>query len=133
MNEITCALFLSTMVPGFILLVLFMRYRTFDRSVVRRCLAISTFVLFAFCFSYTIFSDEVDISLKVGLLEDLTWLVAVVFGFYFGHRVIDNWNMLKFIEKNPDLLTGFSGQKTEGIAEGIAESRAKNGETIRRL
>ncbi len=76
------------------LFVLHRSAKSFDRNVIRRSLAISTFVLFSVSFAYALLTEQS----KSGLIDNLSWLMAAVFGFYFGYRTVDRWAMLKFGE-----------------------------------
>ncbi len=69
--------------------------RSYNRNVVRRALAVSTFVLFSVSYSYVLLSSP---EARAGMIEELSWLVAAVFGFYFGYRVIDRWNLVRIAE-----------------------------------
>ena len=68
---------------------------SFNKNVVRRAIAVSTFVLFSVSYSYVLINSPES---RAGMIEELSWLVAAVFGFYFGYRILDRWNLVRIAE-----------------------------------
>ena len=93
-----CEILLLCSGPAALVTSLAVFYRSagsFNKNVVRRAIAVSTFVLFSVSYSYVLINSPES---RAGMIEELSWLVAAVFGFYFGYRVVDRWNLVRIAE-----------------------------------
>ena len=93
-----CEILLLCSGPAALVTSLAVFYRSagsFNKNVVRRAIAVSTFVLFSVSYSYVLINSPES---RAGMIEELSWLVAAVFGFYFGYRMIDRWNLVRIAE-----------------------------------